>query len=1398
MNNRYLFTVIIILLSVLSQEVVYTQQSLISFQNFTTRNGLSANKVNDVIQDKLGFLWFATEDGLNRFDGYEFRVYRNIPGDSLSLSSNNIWTLFEDSNGDIWIGTKAGELNRYNYKTDNFNSWKIDSTYTEENGITSILIDKDKNIWLGTYRNGLYLFNPGNKSFRNWSYDPNNPDGLSNNYITKIIRDQNDNLWISTYNGLNKFEPRETKKPFKKFYHQPGNLGTINNNLVWSVSLSEYNKNELYIGTANGLATININDLSVNRVSVPVENEIPFGNSISAIIEDNVNEEAVLWLATYGGLIKYSLQSGIAERFLTSENIPGSLVSNQINKLFKDRSGVLWIITENGISYWPSKTAKFNPYFLKGINFREIYSLNKKNINAFELTDDGRLWIGSSDGLYSLSVKQNKVNIKNHSYFRGKNVWSLHKDIMNRLWVGTYGQGLFSYNIGSERADQIEIESPTFQTNAYNYIKSLCTDEYGNLWIGFWGGGIARLKDGNYEIRINETNSNYSLSNNDVWAIHQDKKGRIWIGTNGGGLNLVDNYDQMTFLRFNNYAKNILSSNDINSIVESSLSNDDETVLWIGTSSGLNKLIINNIYQDKKELLSNIIVIHYTTTDGLPENIIKSITEDSFGNLWVNTNSSISKFDLSAQTFSNFDYSDGINNLEFNSSASIRNKDGTIFLGGITGIDFFNEGSIEQSVYLPPIVFTDFLIFNEKVGIGAKFPLKYNIATTDRIVLEHSQNVFTFHFAALDYNSPGSIEYAYFMEGFDNDWIYAKNNRSATYTNLNPGDYTFKVKATNSDGLWVDIPAQISITINSPWWRTYWAYAAYALIIVAGLYLIRRTELNRSKLRNELKLRELESEKLREIEKIKSRFFANLSHEFRTPLMLIKGPAEQLVNLKGRDGEEQVKLIKRNADKLQNLIDQLLELSQLEAGSLLLKAKKENLVVFAKGIFYSFESLAKQRNISLEFNSSSEKIFVWLDNDKFEKILNNLLSNAFKFTADGGNISLSINEDKSENENFVLLAINDTGIGIPKDKLHRVFDRFYQVDDSSKRAYGGSGIGLALVKELTDLHKWDITVNSDIGKGTQFTIKIPVGDSHLGEDQKTVDDPITVKSEVGADIGETTESEETYVTQKISGDKHNIQTKQNFSSTILIVEDSEDVRFYLNDLLRPYYNILLADSGEKGLVVALEKLPDLIISDVMMPEMDGMEFCKRIKSDWQTSHIPVILLTAKASFESKIEGLETGADDYLTKPFSFRELSVRIKNLLDQRLKLQQKFGKDSRLKIENITPNKADQEFLQKAIKIVENNLSNTKFDSDKFAEEIFLSRSQLHRRLHSITGQSTGEFIRTIRLKKAAGLLLEKELSVTQIAFEVGFNSPSHFTKAFKQMFDCLPSEFINRSNS
>jgi signal transduction histidine kinase/DNA-binding response OmpR family regulator len=631
------------------------------------------------------------------------------------------------------------------------------------------------------------------------------------------------------------------------------------------------------------------------------------------------------------------------------------------------------------------------------------------------------------------------------------------------------------------------------------------------------------------------------------------------------------------------------------------------------------------------------------------------------------------------------------------------------------------------------------------------------------------------------------------MEGFDNDWINSGARRFITYTNLNPGTYIFKAKSTNSDGIWNENIKTIKIIITPPWWQTEWAIFIYAVIFILGIWGIVKFQDNRAKLRAELRMREFESNQLREIESMKSRFFANLSHEFRTPLMLIKGPLEQLI--KGRIKEninEYYSMLFRNTEKLQHLIDQLLELSQLEAASIPLNLQKHDLVSSMQGFTNSFIHLAVQKNINLTFHSDTEAIITTIDKDKFEKIINNLLSNAFKFTGSGGNISVKLSVETEKDSSIAIISVSDTGIGIPKEYQPKIFNRFYQVDDSSKRIHGGSGIGLALVKELVNLHKWDISFQSKEGEGTIFFIKIPL-DKDYAENKKTKQ-PLS-KTESKEKRTEFLESSngiyEIDYNNKIDESGQGVNNPK-----ILIVEDSQDVRRFISDLLKTDYEIFEAEKAEEGIKLALENMPELIISDIMMPGMDGIEFCRLIKNNWETSHIPVILLTAKISQDSKIEGLETGADDYITKPFNYEELSVRIKNLIDQRKTLREKFSREINIEPGLISGNSLDKEFMEKILNTIEENLANEKFDSDFLAKNMYISRSQLHRKLHAITGHGPGEFIRIYKLKRAAKKILERKLSITQIAYEVGFNSPAQFTRAFQKYFNCLPSEFNSKS--
>ena len=1384
----------------------------IHFNRLNTADGLSNSTVYDLIQDHLGFLWFATDDGLNRFDGYEFKVFRHNTENRNSITDNSVWAVLEDSNHKIWAGTKRGELNRYDPVTGKFNSWKIKSDQTEENSITVIYEDRNNFIWIGTYKSGLYRLHQSTGRIENWQYIPGNHNSLSNNYVTSIVEDNSGNIWVGTYNGLHRINPKNKKNEFTRFHSDQNNIYTISNNLVWNLTKSSIDPNLIWIGTANGLTSLEIKretnaeeTIVFSRVEIPNPDNLQFGNTAGSVIEEIIDNKTFLWIDSFAGLIRLDRSSGKFDRFISDKNDRNSLSNNHITGMLKDKSGVLWLVTENGISFFSSKVMKFNNILSGRNRIINPKELNKKNITAMIQTSDDRFWIGTEKGLYKLSKTTSNTNTISNTFEIKKipssenlNIWSLSSGNFDDLWIGTYGSGLFRLDIEAHRLESIRYYNKKNILPSINYNKVVyCDSNY--IWIGLWGPGLARFNSitGEYKIWYNDANDTNSLSYNDVWAIHKDKKGRIWIGTNGGGLNLFENINKGKFIRWTaeENKPGCLSSNSIYTIYESrnknNLQDTDQTLLWIGTNYGLNKFVINNS-NDKDKF--SVDISYYTAKDGLADNSIKIIMEDGTGNLWLGTSSGISLFNPENNTFRNFNTDDGIIGSDFNFSSVLNYNDETIFMGSTEGLNYFNPKDIVLSKYAPPIEVTDFQIFNKSLVIGENSPLNQEILYTKEIIIPYSQNVFSFQIAALDYNSPQSIQYKYIMEGFDNDWVNSGTRRFITYTNLNPGTYFFKAKSTNSDGIWNENIKTIRIIITPPWWQTEWAILLYAVIFILGIWGIIKFQNNRTKLQAELKMREFESSQLREIESMKSRFFENLSHEFRTPLMLIKGPVEQLLN--GRIKEnitEYYKMLFRNTEKLQHLIDQLLELSQLESASIPLNIKNQNLVSLLRGFTNSFNQLAVQKNINLTFQAGEEIINAAIDKDKLEKIINNLLNNAFKFSGNGGNINVQLSVEIEKELKVAVISISDTGIGIPKEYQSKIFDRFYQVDDSSKRTHYGSGIGLALVKELINLHKWEISFQSKEGEGTIFYIKIPL-DKDYADSTGTKD----LLAETGAE-----ESEKELL--PISNDIYKVAdpgkmaepVQQAEKSRILIVEDSQDVRRFISDLLKKDYEIFEAEQAEEGIKLALKNMPELIISDIMMPGIDGIEFCRLIKNNWETSHIPVILLTAKISQDSKIEGLETGADDYITKPFSYDELSVRIKNLINQRKALREKFSREINIEPGSISGNSLDKEFMGNVLKIIEENLHNEKFDSEILAKKIYISRSQLHRKLHAITGQGPGEFIRIYKLKRAAQKILEKKLSITQIAYDIGFSSPAQFTRAFQKYFNCLPSEFISKSN-
>ncbi|MGQ9642496.1 MAG: hybrid sensor histidine kinase/response regulator transcription factor [Ignavibacterium sp.] len=1374
-------------LFILLNIIVYSQS--VEFRNYSVQDGLSNNKVNCVLQDKAGFIWFGTEDGLNRFDGYEFKLFRPS-SEKNSIVSKDIWSLYEDEEGNIWIGSKNGDVIKLDYLTQKFSSWKIEEITRNDNSVTAIYVDGKKNVWVGTYQQGLFKFDQSGKKNGHWDYNPENPIGISNNFITSILEDKNDVLWISTYFGLNEFNPEKPEKGFTKYLASGYSL---NNNLIWELVKSSLDENRIWICTASGLNYINTVSKKISTINIPQEKSIQFSGSVGDVVESIENNRLILYIGTYGGLVRYDLNENRSVRFVQQKNNPKSIISNQINQMIKDKSGVIWLASENGVS---SLSIRYN-FLIPFSNFNSEFPLRSFNSDVKSILnyDDKNILVGTSTGLFKLNL-QEMTEIE-FPQFKDLNIWSLYKDDNNILWVGTYGQGLYQLNIKSNTLKKITIEYPLFKTLAYNYIKDIKPDSDNNLFIGSWGGGLVKLVNSKgsknneqNELKFWRSNKDNSetVSYNDVWSIVIDKVGRIWIGTNGGGLNYFnEEKNKFTYLTAKN-SNGLLKSNSILFLYQTqNKAENDKTTLWICTDQGLTKLVLKNLtdFNSLEELILSSKT--YTSKDGLSSEVVKSVVENGNGDIWVSTSNGIFVYDDRADRFNRISYAFERRQTNYNSGASLNFKDKFFLFGSIDGLKVFQTKQVIQSDYKPEVIISDFQLFNKSVSSIDNSPIKSVLNKNGEIKLSYNENVFSFQFTATDYNNPSTIKYAYMMKGFDKDWNYTENRRFVTYTNLNPGEYEFLVKATNSDGLWNDIPTAVKVIISPPWWRTVWAYIAYIFLFFAGILTIRRLEINKAKLMNEIKMKDFEAEKLREVEAMKSRFFANISHELRTPLMLIKGPIDELLNNNSNTNvAELAGLAARNSEKLKSLIDQLLELTQLESAKIPVKAVYGNIVEFNKNILWSFKNLADQKQIELIFESEKEKIMAWFDKDILEKILNNILSNALKFTNAQGKIGIKISCPKSDVNQKTVIKIFDTGIGIDEKDVNKVFDRFYQSTESVRKNYAGFGIGLSLVKELVDLHKWEIRLLSEKMKGTEFLISIPLND-YLDETQKMKEEaPLNSIEEISESIIKSNEVEDAN-TDDDSG-----------KFTLMIVEDSEDVRYYLSSLLKNQYKLIIAENGLDAINKSLEQLPDLIISDIMMPEMDGLEFCQRIKNDWRTSHIPVILLTARTTIEDKVEGLETGADDYLYKPFNSSELYARIKNLISQRIKLKEKFSKSLELKPEIITDSNADQEFINRAIEVAENNIYNLDFNTDKFAKEMFLSRSQLYRKLNSLTNQSPGEFIRTVKLKKAAKLLIEKKLSITQIALEIGFNSPSHFTKAFKQLFDCLPSEFISKSET
>ncbi|MGK0421304.1 MAG: signal transduction histidine kinase/ligand-binding sensor domain-containing protein [Polaribacter sp.] len=1412
-----LFKQIIFVISLYSCLSLHAQSQL---NEISETEGLSQNTIKSIIQDSNGFIWVGTYNGINKYDGYSM-VHYNFSNDVNSLSSNIIISLFEDKDGYIWAGTTDAGLNRIDPSTgkievyfDNPNApdyvSEIDHIYQSSSGVLFIKTP-----------NGFKFFKvaiDGSLVFEKVMNVANNFSLLAKNIVPAL----NGKHWFFTPKRKIKLHQvainEITNVPDIKV--QSTDIKAFEFDSSYPVNFIEYPKNTIWV-ISNRLQLLKIklnNQLQViDRELIPLsDNSLGFSHKNFKKLAIAVDQKQHIWVAGNGILLNYDTQTG--EKLNLNSSHRKEIAIQQAQQLMIDNTNILWLGTLNHGLY---KMDLENNTFL---NSNEFLNNSEKQSPVFHeypiltMCEDskGDIWLGTQGrgGLAILKGKEiersflNKSNkVWDYNYLAKTNtqfddedffeIKRLMNDSKNNIWVGAKtGLSKITFKNNSETFDiqkfnDIKDKQGTLIKNSVFAIEE---DRKGNIWVGYWRKGIAKITFNtqsetytsvNYQNEFNNTNS---LSNNLVRDILEDSNGDIWVGTIRG-LNKLkqDAADNIAFTGYLNDPenKNSLSNNYVLDVFQAS-----DGLLYVGTfGGGLNQIEISNNTLNFK---------HYTKKEGLPSDVVYQIKEDNQGNIWMLHVREISKLNPKTGAVTYFENQDGINVSEFKDNAMLFTNSGMMLCGGVNGITFFQPDRLSVNEIKPQLIISDFKLFNEIIlpleKRNGKVILKKGINETKKIVLPYSLNSMEFVFSSLHFSNPEKNQYKYILEGFDEKWQYSKGNerRFASYTNVPPGNYIFKVFGSNSVGVWTDEPKEISVLINKPWYLTTLAIFIFSLLTFAIIYSFVKIRLNQIHLKSKMDIESAVHENSEEMNQMKLQFFTNISHELRTPLTLIVGPLSQIMN--GRADTKDIpklnSIMYKNSNRLLKLINQLLDFRKAESGNLNLIVQNDELVSFVGEVFTAFEDIALEKDIKFLFLSPKKELDAWFDNDKIEKILYNLLSNAFKFTPKGKGITVSLEKETINSEDYAIIKVIDFGIGIPKDELISIFDRFYQTRKENNAINEGSGLGLAYIKHLVEIHKGEINIQSEFHKGTTCTVTIPISKTAYSNNSIIELQPQKYDfkyTKIGVDVIK----ENQLIPKKTikSAKEHSKETP-----LLLIVEDNRELQDYLVTFFSYDYRILTANNGKEGLEQAIKNIPSVIISDLMMPEMNGIEMCKKLKTDINTSHIPILILTAKAGLENEKEGLETGADEFILKPFNIEVLKLRLDNILRTKEQWIQKFRTNSSSKSWKELSNKLDQKFIEKSINIIKKNLDNTEFSVEKFALEIGMSRSALFLKLKSITGQSTSEFIRTIRLNKAAKLIESGKYSITEVIYMVGFSDPKYFRTCFKKHFECTPSSYFS----
>lgn len=1342
-------------------------------KNIGNSDGLSNSAVICVYMDSRGYVWMGTWDGLNRYDGSDIQIYKPNVFQEGNISNNIVRDIFEDKHNNLWVVTEDG-INKFNYKTEKFTSYLTEiNDYEYREARFKAFLDMDSLLYCSIDGHGLFKYEDLTDSFIQTPFSKSNPDLFDE---VSNVAYFNDSFWLLTGSGsIFQISSEEMKK---KMVYQIPNSTRLNYNQSWM-----FQKNSeiiVYIPIENGGL------FSINPEKGESYELFPDESKFNVTSLSKSLDESFLWGGTDDGQI---FKLFLNDRKIEIHKETSIHFTNQKIKIWsvtETKPDLLWVGTDgNGVYRFIMKNNFFSSISKGALKDGK---LNHNIVRAIHEDKKENLWVGTRGGgisIVSMKARTTKV-INSNDGLSNDAVLALEEDSYRNMWVGVDSEGIDMVEYGTGKILHFPEDFSNKVDLEFGYVYDIVFDSYGDIWLGTSGYGLLRLniekiEDGNYVLKsYNLYNSdNSGLKSSIVYSIKEGKPNIMWVGTRGSGLyrlnRLTGNFSALTS---NPNNINSINNNDILSLHKS-----ENQVLWIGTSGGLNRMDMST---------APFSFDHYTEKEGLTNNTIHAILEDDKNQIWVSTNKAIVKINHKQNSIRNYLKSDGLKNSEFTDGAATYGENsGLFYFGGVDGLDFFKPLEVKDSEYFPRLAITDFSLLNMEKE-NPEYIVNQDIDKADSLTFKYYQNFFKFSFTALNYHNKEKIQYAYSLKGIDNEFRIEDRGSEATFTNIPPGEYCFTIDWTNENGIWHSKKRKIHITVLPPFWQTTWAYIIYGFIflgmMLSLIYFIRK----RLKTRHKITIDRLEFEKIKEMNQYKFQFFTNIAHEFRTPLTLIMAPVAKLLDIKENDPEVQpyLKSVYNNSTRLLHLIRELIDFRKVETGKFSLKVNYDNLTSFFNTIHAAFEQYARQKDIELKLIKPDEPIYGWFDNRILEKIMLNLISNAIKYSYKDGEVIVKL-EVQSDH---VLIMVKDTGMGVSEKYQNKIFDRFFHQSENSLTGKGrtdSAGVGLSLTKSLVELHKGNINLESIPQQGSIFTISFPVSSSFYSEEEKStgmVIDEAQIKDRAEEEfIGE----DEISFPASTSN-----QTSVETSDTILVVDDNEQIRNLIADILYPEYSIRTANNGVEALKCLNDNDISMIITDVIMPEMDGLTLSRKIKENPVTSHLPVILLTAKGELEHRIEGIESGADSYIPKPFDPRHLKVRVKKLIENRNKLQSYFQNNGFKDKESLNGlNSRDAEFVKKVSDFIENNIDNEDLDADDLVGEVLISKTQLYRKVKALTGFTPHGLIKNIRLKKASDLLHNSDLTVSEIIYETGFKNRTYFYRSFKELYGDSPLDHAKK---